>query len=151
MKYIEAIGVGFPGVECHSMGDGSVYEDIVWDGGVDLPSKETLDAWIAANNTTIATAYITAYAFRQRFTTAEKIAIEFATLDNPQATTEQRMQAVMLRVQMDDIHMARYIDVTNESLITGMHMLETVGLLAPGRANEILNAPITTAELYYPL
>ena len=83
MKYIEAIGVGFPGVECHSMGDGSVYEDIVWDGGVDLPSKETLDAWIAANNTTIATAYITAYAFRQRFTTAEKIAIEFATLDNP--------------------------------------------------------------------
>ena len=72
-------------------------------------------------------------------------------LDNPQATTEQRLQAVMLRVQMDDIHMARYIDVTNESLIAGVHMLETVGLLAPGRANEILNAPITTTELYYPL
>jgi hypothetical protein len=45
--YIDAIGKGFHGVECHCTGDGSVYEDIIWDGGVALPTKAELDTWIA--------------------------------------------------------------------------------------------------------
>lgn len=45
-NYIFAIGVGFPGVNCHCEGEGEVYENIVWDSGDPLPSRATLDAWI---------------------------------------------------------------------------------------------------------
>lgn len=48
--YIQAIGWGFPNVQCHCIGDGSVYENIVHDSGDPLPSKATLDDWIANNN-----------------------------------------------------------------------------------------------------
>lgn len=44
--YMEAIGKGFPGVYCHSFGDGSVYEEIIYDGGNPMPSKAEVDAWI---------------------------------------------------------------------------------------------------------
>ena len=49
ITYIEAIGDGFPTVQCSSPGDGSVYEDIVWEAGDPLPSKATLDDWISAH------------------------------------------------------------------------------------------------------
>lgn len=49
--YIQAIGWGFPAVQCHAVGDGSVYENLVYDSGDPIPSKATLDAWIAANPT----------------------------------------------------------------------------------------------------
>lgn len=49
MTYMQAIGIGFPKVQCYANGDGSVYENIVWVKGDPLPSKATLDAWIAAN------------------------------------------------------------------------------------------------------
>ena len=45
-SYIEAIGEGWPGCQCTAPGDGSVYETIIWESGVALPSKEELDAWI---------------------------------------------------------------------------------------------------------
>lgn len=47
--YIEAIGKGFPGVQCHAIGDGSTYESLVWDAGQPIPSQQVLDEWIAAN------------------------------------------------------------------------------------------------------
>jgi hypothetical protein len=47
--YMEAIGKGFPGVECHCQGDGSVYEEIIHDGGIAMPSKADIDTWIAAD------------------------------------------------------------------------------------------------------
>ena len=44
-------------------------------------------------------ARITRLAFRNRFTQAEKVALELAALDNPSATMAQRQQAAALRAQ----------------------------------------------------
>ena len=46
--YMQAFGDGFPNTQAHAMGDGSVYESIVYDGGDLIPSKEVLDNWILA-------------------------------------------------------------------------------------------------------
>jgi hypothetical protein len=48
VTYIQALGNGYPLVQAHCIGDGSVYEDIVWDGGDPIPSKEDLDIYILA-------------------------------------------------------------------------------------------------------
>lgn len=48
--YIEAIGNGFPTVQCSALGDGSIYEDIVWEAGDPLPTKAELDVWILADS-----------------------------------------------------------------------------------------------------
>lgn len=42
--YMEMIGRFYPEVGCHSVGDGSVYEDIVYDYGNSIPEKSVLDA-----------------------------------------------------------------------------------------------------------
>lgn len=43
MNYIELISKNYPNIGCHIVGDPAVYENIVWDSGDSLPSKETLD------------------------------------------------------------------------------------------------------------
>lgn len=45
-SYMDAIGLGFPGIGCHCRGDGSRYEDIMLDYGSAIPPKPVLDAWI---------------------------------------------------------------------------------------------------------
>lgn len=50
--YMEAIGLGFPTVGCHCIGDGNIYEDIVWDSGDPIPTKEDIDAWIFSHTQT---------------------------------------------------------------------------------------------------
>ena len=146
MSYIEAIGKGFPGVECHARGDGTVYEDIVWDKGLPLPTKETLDAWIASNSTIASSTKITVLGFRNRFTLNEKIAIEYASIDKTTDTLEQRFQSAALRALMADLISANYVDLARNDTITGVNLLETYGIIGAGRANAILTAPITAIE-----
>lgn len=45
--YMHAIGSGFPEVQCHCVGDPNIYENIVLDGAVPLPTIAELDAWIS--------------------------------------------------------------------------------------------------------
>jgi len=47
-SYMDAIGIGFPNTQCHSAGDGTVYDEIVYDQGDAIPMQSVLDAWIAA-------------------------------------------------------------------------------------------------------
>lgn len=47
LNYMQAIGTGFPTVGCHCLGDGSIYENIVWDNGGSVPTQSDLDIWIA--------------------------------------------------------------------------------------------------------
>lgn len=49
ITYIQAISALSPGTICHAVGDGSVYSNIVYDGGTAIPLQTTLDAWILAN------------------------------------------------------------------------------------------------------
>jgi hypothetical protein len=145
--YIQAIGLGFPGVECHASGDGSVYSDIIWDAGVAMPSQAALDAWIAANPETVSVK-ITVLALRNRFTQTEKVTLEMAALDNPAATAQQRQLAAAIRVMMADLNVATFVDVTRPDTIAGIHSLETYGLIGAGRAAQILSTDTLLIEQY---
>lgn len=92
--------------------------------------------------------WVTRLAFRNRFTHAEKSALEMASLDNPNADMPTRMQAAGLRVAMKDQENATYIDLDRADTRAGTIALETAGLLAAGRALEILDAPIEAHEAY---
>lgn len=144
--YIQAIGLGFPTVQCHATGDGSVYEDIVADGDSILPSKTTLDEWIAANPI-IENSKITVLAFRNRFTQAEKVTMEMASIDNPNGTMAQRQLAAALRAAATDLSVATYVDVTRPDTIAGINQLETYGVIGAGRAAEILTTDIQPIEI----
>lgn len=147
--YIEAVGTGFPSVQCHTLGDGTIYEDIIWDGGAPMPSKEALDAWIAANAApAVDMTKITVLAFRNRFTQTEKITIDMASLDNPAAPMPQRQLAAMLRVMNADIATATFIDLDRPDTVAGVNALEQYGIIGAGRAHTILTTIPTAVELY---
>ena len=89
---------------------------------------------------------VTRLAFRNRFTQAEKVALELAALDDPAAPMPQRQQAAALRATLADTAAATFIDLSRAETRAGVQMLETAGLLAAGRALEILDAPVTPEE-----
>ena len=89
---------------------------------------------------------ITRLAFRNRFTLAEKAAIELAALDDPAAPMPRRQQAAALRANQADLAAATFIDLGRPDTRAGVQMLEAAGLLAEGRALEILDAPIQPEE-----
>ena len=86
--------------------------------------------------------HVTRLAFRNRFTAAEKVAIELAALDNE----ETRVQAATIRAYMKDVDAATFIDLDRVDTRAGVQLLETVGLLAAGRAAEVLDAPVQPEE-----
>ncbi len=91
--------------------------------------------------------------FRNRFTFAEKTAIEFAAIDNPAGTIQSRLQSAALRANLSDQRDAKYIDVRTDTVAgmqtrAGLQILEAVGLLEVGRAAEIADAVITEAEAW---
>lgn len=92
--------------------------------------------------------FITKLAFRQRFDQAEKIAIELAAIDDPQALLSQRQQAAAIRANMDDQRDAKFIDLDMPATRIGVMALEQAGLLATGRALQILDAPIQPHEVF---
>jgi hypothetical protein len=83
--------------------------------------------------------------FRDSFSTQEKVGIEFASVDSPQAPEAERLIAAQIRVFLDDVASTTPdLDGTSISLddprtVAGVVGLESLGLLAPGRAQEILN------------
>lgn len=89
---------------------------------------------------------ITKLTFRNRFTKAEKAGIEFAALDDPTASIAQRQQAAALRADLKDQEQATFIDLDDENTRTGVLTLEVAGLIASGRAVEILDAPVQDKE-----
>ena len=88
---------------------------------------------------------LTKLQFRNRFTAAEKRAIEFASLDNPSASQEDRLKATDLRVFLADVEAATpepdgtSIDLDDPRTVAGVNALESYGLIATGRAAEILS------------
>ena len=91
---------------------------------------------------------ITKLAFRNRFTQAEKVAVEIAALDNPAAPMQQRAQAAALRASQQDVAVATFIDLRRADTRAGVQSLEAAGLLAAGRAAAILDTPPVDAELH---
>ena len=89
---------------------------------------------------------ITRLAFRNRFTSAEKMALEMAALDDPTAPMAQRQQAAAIRVHLADVAVSTFIDLGSQDTRAGVLGLEAGGLLTEGRALEILGAPVQPHE-----
>lgn len=92
--------------------------------------------------------HITVLAFLNRFTQAERIATDLASIDNPSATLPQRQQAAALRDDLARTKAAIYIDLDRADTRAGVQLLETAGLIAAGRAAVILDSPIAPQERY---
>lgn len=89
---------------------------------------------------------ITRLAFRNRFTQAEKVMLELAALDDPTAPMAQRQQAAAIRVYLADVAASTFVDLARADTRAGVQALEAAGLLAPGRALQILDAPVQAHE-----
>ncbi len=89
---------------------------------------------------------ITYLALRERFTAAERVALEIESLDDPSADMPQRQAAAALRSYIADAKAAEYIDLAYPPTVAGLQQLEALGLLASGRAAEILGAPVQPHE-----
>jgi hypothetical protein len=90
--------------------------------------------------------HVTRLAFRNRFTAAEKVMLEMASLDNPAATMAQRQQAAAIRVHLADVAASTFIDLGRADTRAGVQALEAGGLIGAGRALEILDAPVVVSE-----
>lgn len=72
---------------------------------------------------------LTQLQLRRLFTFEEKVAVEEAILAGNSA----------LKVFMDDLSAAEFIDLTDPIVITGLQLLVQQGLLTQARADQILN------------
>jgi bifunctional pyridoxal-dependent enzyme with beta-cystathionase and maltose regulon repressor activities len=120
------------------------------------PAYMTYIDWVNAGNTptpyippvnTAVGTKVTVLAFRNRFTQAEKVTMDMASIDNPAGTMQQRQLAASLRVMATDLGVATFVDLARADLIVGVHSLETYGIIGAGRANTILTAPILDSEI----
>ena len=91
--------------------------------------------------------HITPLAFRRRFTGAERAAIEWAAVDRADAASSERQQAAQLRSTLKDQELASFIDLDDPDVAAGVQLLETVGLIADGRALQITDTPPRPDEL----
>ena len=87
---------------------------------------------------------VTRLAFRNRFTQAEKIALELAALDNPAAPMAQRQQSAALRAHLKDLDAASWVDLTHPETVAALQMLEAGGLIDEGRVAAILDVDSIT-------
>lgn len=131
LSYMEAIGNGFPNVQCHATGNGSVYSDIIWDGGDPLPSQAVLDAWIAINPLGIV---LTKYQFRQLFTLNEKVAVDNSQL-NPNIPANYKAILYTLAI---DMQLSAEVELSTPNVVSGIKLLASLGLIGAGRAEQIL-------------
>ena len=83
---------------------------------------------------------LTRLQFRNRFTAQEKALLELAAMDDPSAEPAQRLQAASLRAYLADLAAAEFVDLADAPTVAGVQALEAAGLLAEGRAVEILDA-----------
>lgn len=93
--------------------------------------------------------YLSKLGFRNRFTPMEKARMEMAAIDNPAASMNDRMFSALMRATLADQRDATYIDPMRLDTREGVINMETAGLLdAPGRALQILDAPILDDEMF---
>ena len=84
---------------------------------------------------------ITRLAFRNRFTMAEKAALY---------TVAATPQGVGLKVYIDDLAAATYVDLLRDDTVASINYLASLGLLTAPRAAAILDTTTVTAmELYH--
>ena len=86
----------------------------------------------------VAQTRLTRLQFRTRFTAQEKAMLELAAMDDATAPTAQRLQAASLRAYLADLAAAEFVDLADATTVAGVQALEAAGLLATGRAAQVL-------------
>lgn len=132
-NYVHALSNGFPGVVFSAVGPGTIYENITWLSGAPLPSKTALEEWSGANITN--EIEITKYEFRKLFTLNERIAVDSA----PSNTSIPANYRAVLVTMNKDMELSSSVILSNPDVADGVNFLETLGLIAPGRAATILS------------
>ncbi len=89
---------------------------------------------------------ITKLAFRQRFTLAERVTLDLASIDNPAGSMPARQAADALRASQADLNASKWVDLARTDTQEGVLALENYGILAPGRAAVILSFEIQHSE-----
>lgn len=135
LSYIDAIGIGWPAIQAMTTGDGSDYDTIHHLGGPPLPSKEALDSWIAANPNVTNINEVTKYQFRKLYTLTERVNIDNVA-QNPAIPAQYK--AILATIQKD-LEVSAIVQLWNPDVAAGVRLCETLGLLGPGRANQILS------------
>lgn len=123
---------------------------ILVEDGSPIPNGYTIEAQTANPNyldSSAAPAQITKFAFRNRFSTTEKVALELASLDNPTLPMEQRQIAATLRVFIKDLDSAQFVQLDRPDIQQGVLQLVVLGILTAERANQILSSPAENYEL----
>lgn len=135
ISYLDAIRQGFPTVMVASSGDPFIYDSLDWTGGDALPSQDDLDLWISENPGYDPAMDLTKYQFRQLFTLDEKVAIDnFKDNTNIQAN----YKAILVTI-LKDLELSEVVHLDNPQVAQGVGILEQLGLLAVGRAAQILS------------
>ena len=122
---------------------------IIVEDGLAIPDGYTVEAQTANPNqdVVVAPTRITKFAFRNRFTVGEKVAIELASLDDPTAPIEQRQISAMLRVFIKDLENAQFVQLDRPDIQQGVMQLVALGILSTDRSNQILTTPPEDFEL----
>ena len=90
---------------------------------------------------------ITVLAFRNRFTMQEKVMIEIAGCDDPDAELGPRMNAAYVRASLKDTDNAAYIELDRDDTRSGVLAMDAQGLIGSGRALIILDSPVQAHEI----
>lgn len=144
------------------LADGAVENVVVgeWPGGIDVTEVFPLPGigWTYDGETFTPPAavdlppsldaprIITQRAFRGRMTIAELVGIEIASLDDPAVALEQRKQAATLRVLLETLRSATFVDLDFADTRMGLQMIGQFGLLTSERVAEILDAAVEDFE-----
>ena len=134
VSYMDAVTQGFSAVQVHCDSNPFVYDNLIWAGGDALPSQDDLDSWITAENITL-TNSVTKYQFRQLFTIAERIAIDNAGTN----TNIPANYRAMLVTVNKDLELSQTVQLNNPHVAQGVGLLEQLGLIAHGRAVQVLS------------
>lgn len=90
--------------------------------------------------------HITRLAFLQRITMAEHVAIELASIHDPASDQQTQVRAATLRKMLQLVNAATWIDLDRPDTRGMVQQIEAMGMLAPGRALEILDGEILPIE-----
>lgn len=94
----------------------------------------------------VLTRHITRLAFLQRITMNEHVAIELASIHDPASDTATQVRAATLRKMLQLVNAATWIDLDRPDTRGMVQQIEAMGMLAPGRALEILDGEILPIE-----
>ena len=90
--------------------------------------------------------HITRLAFLQRITMPEHVAIELASIHDPASDQQTQVRAATLRKMLQLVNAANWIDLDRPDTRGMVQQIEAMGLLAVGRALEILDGEIQPIE-----